>query len=114
MLALVRYLQMSVTPNYHNVEAHVVHAMIQTGGFGDITEDAGERAHQDGARMNRQTYAISNLQKKESTIARYEVMKQNPIVEVKTEEISNQFKKRKTKRAFNEQLKKLQRVEKGA
>ena len=114
VLALVRYLRMSVTPKYHNIEAHVVHAMIQTGGFGDIAEDAGERAHQDGARMNRRVYAISNIQKKESTIARYEVMKQNPIVAVKSEEIRSQLKKRKTQRAGNEQLKKMQRIDKRA
>ena len=111
VMGLVRYLQMSVTPKFHDIETHVVDPMKQIGGFGDIAEDAGEKAHQDGAKDNRRVHAISNLQKKEATIARYEVMNENPMVAVKSEEIRSQLKKRKTVRSSDEQVRKLQRIE---
>ena len=103
---------MSVTPKFHNIEAHALDVMQQTKGFGDIAEDAGEKAHQDGARVNCKVHGIPNLQKKEATIARYEVMDKNPMVVVKSEEIRSKYKKRKTSRSGNEQVKKLQRIEK--
>ena len=47
---LWRYLKMSVTPKLHLLFVHLLRFMEQVQGFGDLGEDAGERAHQEEAR----------------------------------------------------------------
>ena len=47
---LWRYLKMSVTPKLHLLFVHLLIFLERVQGFGDLGEDAGERAHQEEAR----------------------------------------------------------------
>ena len=62
---LWRYLKMSVTPKLHLLFAHLLRFMERVHGFGDLGEDAGERAHQGEARDESRVGAVVNLEKKE-------------------------------------------------
>ena len=43
---LWRYLKMSVTPKLHVLSVHLLRLLERVQGFGDLGEDADERAHQ--------------------------------------------------------------------
>ena len=47
---LWRYLKISVTPKLHLLFVHLLRFLERVQGFGDLGEDAGERAHQGEAR----------------------------------------------------------------
>ena len=69
---LWRYLKMSVTPKLHLLFVHLLRFMEQVQGFGDLGEDAGERAHQEEARNESRVGTVVNLAKtiKQGTILR--------------------------------------------
>ena len=47
IMNLWSHLKMSVSPKMHCIEDHAVAFLQYKNGFGDIGEDAGERAHQE-------------------------------------------------------------------
>ena len=55
------YLNISVTPKLHLLFVHFLRSMERVQGFGDLVEDAGERAHQEEARNESQVGAEENL-----------------------------------------------------
>jgi hypothetical protein len=97
IMALYRHLKMSITPKLHCVEDHAIYLLRQHLGFGDIGEDAGERAHQEGTKNEERVAAVKTLAKKELTKSQFEVMKYNPGVKIVSETIQ-----KKGKRKFKE------------
>ena len=61
---LWRYLKMSVTPKLHLLCVNLLRFMERVQGFGDLGEDAGERAYQEEARNESRVGAVVNLEKK--------------------------------------------------
>ena len=61
---LWRYLKMSVTPKLHLLFVHLLIFLERVQGFGDLGEDAGERAHQEEARNDIRVGAVVNLEKR--------------------------------------------------
>ena len=58
---LWRYLRISVTPKLHLLFVHLLIFLERVQGFGDLGEDAGERAHQEEARNESWVVAVVNL-----------------------------------------------------
>ena len=69
---LWRYLKMSVTPKLHPLFFHLLRFLERVQGFGDLGEDAGERAHQEEARNESRVGAVVNPSKKERTKSQFE------------------------------------------
>ena len=86
---------MSVTPKLHLLFVHLLIFLEREQGFGDLVEDADERAHQEEARDESRVGAVVNLAKKEHTKSQFEVMKKSTMVK----ETMNEFKQ-KSKRNF--------------
>ena len=64
--------------------------------FGDLREDAGERAHQEEASNESQVDSVVNIAKKERTKSQFEAMKKSAKVKETMSEL-----KQKSKRKFN-------------
>ena len=77
---LWRYLKMSITPKLHLLFGHLLGFLEQVQGFGDLGEDAGERAHQEESRNESRVGAVANLVKKERTKSQFEAMKKSTNV----------------------------------
>ena len=92
---LWRYLKMSVTPKLHLLFVHLLRFLERVQGFGDLGEDAGERAHQEEARNESRVGAVVNLEKKERKKSQFEAMKKSAMVK----ETMSEFK-RNSKRNF--------------
>ena len=78
---------MSVTPKLHCVEDHAIRLLLMHFGFGDIGEDAGERAHQEDTKNDERVAGVQTLAKKELTKSQFEGMKYNPGVKRVTDTI---------------------------
>ena len=61
---LWRYLKISLTPKLHLLFVHLLIFLEQVQGFGDLGEDAGERAHQEEASNESIVGAVVNLEKR--------------------------------------------------
>ena len=55
---------MSVTPKLHILFVHLLRFLKRVQGFGDLGDDAGERAHQEEARNESRVGAVVNLEKR--------------------------------------------------
>ena len=55
---------MSVTPKLHLLFVHLLRCLERVQRFGDLGEDAGERAHQEEVRNESRVVAVVNLAKK--------------------------------------------------
>ena len=77
---LWRYLNMSITPKLRLLFGHLLGFLEQVQGFGDLGEDAGERAHQEESRNESRVGAVANLVKKERTKSQFEAMKKSTNV----------------------------------
>ena len=84
---------MSVTPKLHILFVHLLRFMERVQGFGDLGEDAGERAHQEEARNESQVGAVVNLSKKERTKSQSEAMKKSAMVKETMSEFKQKSKK---------------------
>ena len=85
-----RYLKISVTPKLHLLFVHLLRFMEQVQGFGDLGDNAGERAHQEEAKNESRVGAVVNLAKKEGTKSHFEAMKKSAMVK----ETMSEFKKK--------------------
>ena len=92
---LWRYLKISVTPKLHLLFVHLLRFMERVQGFGDLGEDAGERANQEEARNESRVVAVINLAKKERTKSQFEAMNNS----AKVKEMMSDLKQ-KSKRKF--------------
>jgi hypothetical protein len=61
VLALERYLSMSITTKSHLAEDHSVQQQEDLDGIGDLGEDFGERNHQDEAKANQRLGCVRNF-----------------------------------------------------
>jgi hypothetical protein len=87
VLELWRHLEMSVTPKVHCLEDHVVYLFRKYSGFSDLGEDSGEQAHQLEARSDKRLAAVRDFAKREKSKSKQEVMKSQPKVQAKQEEM---------------------------
>ena len=85
----------------HILLKHSVDFLERTQGFGDLGEDAGERAHQTESKTESRVVAIKNLVKKENIKAQYEYMANNPSVMEVTHQMINATKQKKQNRQQN-------------
>ena len=92
---LWRYLKMSMTPKLHLLFVRLLIFLELVQEFGDLGEDAGERAHQEEARNEISVGAVVNLAKKERTKSQFEATKKSALVK----ETMSKFKQ-KSKRNF--------------
>ena len=69
-----RYLKVSVTPQLHALFVHLMIFLEWFQVFGDLGEDAGERAHQEEAMHESRVETVVNLEKKERTKSQFEAM----------------------------------------
>jgi hypothetical protein len=81
VLSIWRYLKVSVTPKLHVMEDHAIGLCSQHNGFGDLGEDAGERAHQEETKNDQRVWGIKGIIKKETTKSQFESMKKHPKVQ---------------------------------
>jgi hypothetical protein len=114
ILALWRYMGMSVTPKLHAIEDHLLEYLTRFGGIGDIGEDEGERGHQLGAMNEGRSKALRDNTAKATAHASWESMMKNEKVreqmnQVKVEAKRNMKKPPNTE--TNAQIKKRQRDE---
>ena len=93
---LWRYLKMSVTPKLHLLFVHVLRFLERVQEFGDLGEDAGERAHQEEARNESRVGAVVNIAKEERAKSQFEATKKSAKV-MKMMSDLNQKSKRKFK-----------------
>ena len=86
-LELWRHLGMSVTPKLHCLEDHVMYLFRKYCVFADLGEDPGELAHQLEARSDKRLSAVRDFAKREMSKSKQEVMKSQPKVQAKQEEM---------------------------
>ena len=71
---------MSVTPKLHLLFVYLFKCLERVQGFGDLGQDAGERAHQEEARNESRVGAGVNLAKNERKKSQFEAMKKSEMV----------------------------------
>ena len=81
---------MSVTPKLHILFVHLLRFLEQIQGFGDLGEDAGERAHQEESRNESRVGVVVNIAIKERTKSKFEAMKKSAMVK----ETMSEFKQK--------------------
>ena len=89
---LWRYLKISVTPKLHLLFFHLLIFLERVQGFGDLGEDAGERAHREEARNDSLVGAVANLAKKGRTKSQFEAMKKSEKVKEMISELKQNSK----------------------
>ena len=87
IMALLRHLQMSITPKGHFVGCHAVPLLQLHQGDGDIAEDQGERAYQEEAKVDKRLGGLRDYQTRETSKSKQEMMSSNPTVRAKVESI---------------------------
>ena len=114
VLALWRFLGMSVTPKLHAIEDHLLEYLRRFGGIGDIGEDEGERGHQLGA-MNEGRYkALRDNKAKATAHASWGSMMKNEKVKEQVKQVKVDAKrniKKSPPTESNAQIRKRERDE---
>jgi hypothetical protein len=87
ILALERYLGMSVTTKSHLMEDHSLEQQEELQGFGDLGEDFGERNHQDQAKADRRLGCVRNFVAQEKLKSLEEVQAKDTKVQAKIQNI---------------------------
>jgi hypothetical protein len=87
ILALERYLGMSVTTKSHLMEDHSLEQQEELQGFGDLGEDFGERNHQDQAKADRRLGCVRNFAAREKLKSLEEVQAKDTKVQAKIQNI---------------------------
>ena len=95
--ALIRHLDLNVTPKVHLIEDHAIYFLGLHQGFGDLGEDAGERAHQIESKHDQRMAGVRDFKRKEALKSKHESRLFDPRVKIKIEEI-----KQKGKRKFDD------------
>jgi hypothetical protein len=93
VLAIERYLGMSVTTKSHLAEDHSVEQQEDLDGIGDLGEDFGERNHQDEAKADRRLGCVRNFATRESIKSKEEMQIKSEKVQAKIVEIKEKRKK---------------------
>ena len=93
VLALERYLGMSVTTKSHMAEDHSIEQQEDLHGFGDLGEDFGERNHQDESKADRRLGCVRNFAIRETIKSKEEVQIKDEKVQAKIEDIKQKRKK---------------------
>jgi hypothetical protein len=87
IMALLRHLQMSITPKGHFVGCHAVPLLVLHKGDADVAEDQGERAHQEEAKIDKRLGGLRDYKLRETSKSKQESMISNPTVRAKVESI---------------------------
>ena len=85
---------MNVTPKLHLLSVHLLIFLERVQLFGDLGEDAGERAHQEEARNGSQVGTVANLEQKERTKSQFESMNKSAKVKDMMSELKQRSKKK--------------------
>ena len=93
VLALERYLGMSVTTKGHLAEDHSVEQQEDLDGIGDLGEDFGERNHQDEAKADRRLGCVRNFATRETIKSKEEVQIKDEKVQARIVAIKQKRKK---------------------
>ncbi len=98
IMGLWRRLKISVTPKVHSIEDHAIYLLEKFGGYGDLGEDAGEKAHQDESKIEARVASIKDLSQKESVKSAYEAMAKKDSVRASVDDLKQRsartFKRR--------------------
>jgi hypothetical protein len=114
VLALWRFLGMSVTPKLHAIEDHLLEYLTRFGGIGDIGEDEGERGHQIGAMHEGRSRALRDNKAKATAHASWESMMKNEKVQEQMKQVKVEAKRNMKKpppTETNAQIRKRERDE---
>ena len=76
------------SPKVHSIKDHAIYLLEKFGGYGDLGEDAGEKAHQDEAKIEARVAAI-----KESTKSTYEAMAKKDSVRAVVDDLTQKSKR---------------------
>ena len=87
ILELWRHLGLSVTPKLHCLEDHVIFFLRKYFGLADLGEYSGELAHQLEAINDKRLSAVRDFAKRERSKSKQEVMKSQPQVQAKQDEM---------------------------
>jgi hypothetical protein len=87
VLELWRHLEMSVTPKLYCLEDHVIYFFRMYCGFCNLGKDSDELAHQLEARSDKRLAAVPDFSRREKSKSKQEVMKSQPQVQAKQEEM---------------------------
>jgi hypothetical protein len=95
VLALWRALGMSVTIKLHIIEDHLMDYLIAMKGFGDLTEDEGERAHQIGKQDEYRSKSAVDQAAKANSHAQWESMGKREEVIRRKDEVHQALKRKR-------------------
>jgi hypothetical protein len=94
-LAIMRYLSMSVTPNYHCIEDHAVQLMVLHQGIGDLGEDQGEHNHQLESKEDLRLGSVRSFQRRKLCKSKRDGKKHDPGVKEKITKMYDKHAKQK-------------------
>jgi hypothetical protein len=95
IMALWRGLGISVTIKLHIIEDHIVDHLLDKKGFGDLTEDEGERAHQTGNSQEARSKNMKDSAVKATSHARWEAMSKNAQVRQRNVDVTESVKRKR-------------------
>ena len=97
VLALWRYLGLSVTPKLHCIEDHLIEFLERFGGLGDAGEDEGERGHQTGAQNESRSRNLRDNTSKARSQSSWEAMTKHEGVVEKRKAVNKEAERKRKK-----------------
>ena len=97
----------------HIIEDHLIEMLIALQGFGDLTEDEGERGHQIGAVHKNRSRNMKDNKKKADAHSRWESMEKNDEVRQRKIEVNVALKRKRKINVKEENLKNKKIVRSG-
>jgi hypothetical protein len=105
-VSLWRALGLSVSVKLHIIEDHLIDMLVALQGFGDLTEDEGERGHQIGALHEYRSRNMKDVATKARAHSRWEQMDKNEGVKKRKLEIQETVKRKRSLNVKEENSKK--------